>query len=238
MRRPHASDPEKGSVSGPFGRNLGAGSRFRRRLMADSPISHRSDREARSHERAERRRPAGGRPRAVPTGAGEAAPLRRAGAVPAAGRRLRGVRPRPVGRARLHPGPRRRGAAGGDRGRRVRRDADRRQPHPAGHPRLPDRREGRRLRRHLVLEPLPRVHVRRRVVHLHAAARRDRVHAHHEVRRRRRRSSSTASGSAVGSTSTRTRCSRPRSPPPNGTTTRRGGRSPRPGTIDSGPASS
>ena len=36
-------------------------------------------------------------------------------------------------------------------------------PARAGHHRLPHRRQGRRLRRHLVLEPLPRLHVRRRV---------------------------------------------------------------------------
>ena len=56
----------------------------------------------------------------------------------------------------------------------------------AGHRRRPHHREGRRLRRHLVLEPLPGRAVRHRVVRLHAAARRDRPHADGEVRARAR----------------------------------------------------
>jgi hypothetical protein len=79
-------------------------------------------------------------------------------------------------------------------------------------------REGRRLRRHLVLEPLPRRGVRRRVVHLPAAARRGRLHAEGEVLAGAPRSSSTAARSAATSTSTATPASRPRSPSCVGTT--------------------
>ena len=52
---------------------------------------------------------------------------------------------------------------GRHRRRRVRRHAHRHRPARAGHHRLPHRRQGRRLRRHLVLEPLPGLHVRRGV---------------------------------------------------------------------------
>ena len=45
----------------------------------------------------------------------------------------------------------------------------------------PHHREGRRLRRHVVLEPVPRRAVRHRVVHLPAAARGDRLRAEGEV---------------------------------------------------------
>ena len=50
----------------------------------------------------------------------------------------------------------------------------------------PHHREGRRLRRHLVLEPLPRRDVRRRVLHLPAAARGDRLRPDGEVLARAR----------------------------------------------------
>ena len=53
----------------------------------------------------------------------------------------------------------------------------------AGIERHPARREGRRLRRHVVLEPLPGRDVRRRVVHLPAAARGDRLRPEGEVPR-------------------------------------------------------
>ena len=56
----------------------------------------------------------------------------------------------------------------------------------AGRRRRPHRREGRRLRRHLVLEPLSGRPVRHGVVRLHAVARRDRAHADREVRPRPR----------------------------------------------------
>ena len=51
----------------------------------------------------------------------------------------------------------------------------------AGIDRRPHRREGRRLRRHVVLEPLPGRAVRHRVVHLPAAARGARLHPQGEV---------------------------------------------------------
>jgi choline dehydrogenase len=50
----------------------------------------------------------------------------------------------------------------------------------------PHHREGRRLRRHLVLEPLSRRGLRRRKLHLPAAARRDRLHAHGKYARAHR----------------------------------------------------
>ncbi len=90
----------------------------------------------------------------------------------------------------------------------------------AGRRRRAHHREGRRLRRHLVLEPLPGRAVRHRGVRLHAAARRDRPHADGEVRARRPRSSSTAGASASSSACTTTRCSTPRSPTSSGTTSR------------------
>ena len=57
-------------------------------------------------------------------------------------------------------------------------------PRQGGRHQLPDARQGRRLRRHLVLEPLPGLHVRRRGVHLPPAARGGRLHADQEVRPR------------------------------------------------------
>ena len=90
----------------------------------------------------------------------------------------------------------------------------------------PHHREGRRLRRHLVLEPLPRRGLRRRVLHLPAAARRDRLHAEGEVLRARRRSSSTAAriGRALRPLRA-TPASRPRSPSCAGTSEQRAGSS-------------
>ncbi len=61
--------------------------------------------------------------------------------------------------------PDRRGDRRRDRRRRLGRHDDGRLPAQAGRHDLPHHRQGRRLRRHLVLEPLPRLHVRRRVVH-------------------------------------------------------------------------
>jgi hypothetical protein len=78
-----------------------------------------------------------------------------------------------------------------------------RRPAARGRHRGPARhREGRRLRRHLVLEPLPGRGVRRRVVHLPAAARGGRLHAEAASTRPRRRSSSTAATIARTSAST------------------------------------
>ena len=90
---------------------------------------------------------------------------------------VRPLRRRSVRRARLHArAADRRGRGGGHR-RRLRRAAGRRAPARGRHRRHPHHREGRRLRRHLVLEPLPGRAVRRRVVHLPAAARRARLRA-------------------------------------------------------------
>ena len=69
----------------------------------------------------------------------------------------------------------------GHRRRWLRRAARRRPPAPGRRRRHPDHREGRRLRRHLVLEPLPGRDVRRRVVHLPAAARGARLRPEGEV---------------------------------------------------------
>ena len=68
--------------------------------------------------------------------------------------------------------------------RRLRRAGDRCAPGRGRHPRCAHRREGRRLRRHLVLEPLPRRAVRHGVDGVHAAARGNRAHAVGEVRAR------------------------------------------------------
>ena len=70
--------------------------------------------------------------------------------------------------------------------RRLRRARHRRAAEGGRHRRRPHHREGRRLRRHLVLEPLPGRAVRHRVDDLPAAARRDRPHADGEVRARAR----------------------------------------------------
>ena len=83
-------------------------------------------------------------------------------------------RARTAGRPR-HGRPHRRG---------LRRPRDRGPPRGGRRRRRPHRREGRRLRRHLVLEPLPGCPVRHRVLRVHAVARRDRAHAHREVRPR------------------------------------------------------
>ena len=68
--------------------------------------------------------------------------------------------------------------------RRVRRPGHRRPAQGGRRRRRPHHREGRRLRGHLVLEPLPRRPVRHGVVRVHAAARGDRAHADREVRPR------------------------------------------------------
>ena len=86
----------------------------------------------------------------------------------------------PAGRARSQARPR-------DvrlRRRRLRRAGDRRQAQGGRRRGRPDRGEGRRLRRHLVLEPLPRRAVRHLRDDLHAAARGNRAYADGEVRTR------------------------------------------------------
>jgi hypothetical protein len=155
-------------------------------------------------------------------------------------------RPRPVGRARLHPRPVTEEVDVVIVGRRVRRHAHRHQPASRpGHHRLPHRRQGRRLRRHLVLEPLPGLHVRRRVATSTSRCSRRRATCPPRSTPARPRSSSTASASAATSTSTPTRCSRPRSTPPTWdddahrwrvTTT--GATAPRPGSSSPPAASS
>ena len=70
----------------------------------------------------------------------------------------------------------------------------------------PHHREGRRLRRHLVLEPLSGRGLRHRELHLPAAAGRDRLHAGGEVRPRAGDPAPTAARSASTSTSTRDAC--------------------------------
>ena len=105
--------------------------------------------------------------------------------------RLPPLHRRSLRRARLHPrAADRRGRRAGHR-RRLRRP-DGGGPPARGRRRAhPHRREGRRLRRHLVLEPLSRRPVRHRELHLPAAARRDRLHPQGEVQLRARRSAST-----------------------------------------------
>ena len=107
--------------------------------------------------------------------------------------RLQPLHRRPLRRAGLHP------RAADRRGRRRWSSAaasaacwPRARLREAGVERHPHHREGRRLRRHLVLEPLSRRAVRHRELHLPAAARRDRLHPEGEVLASRRRSSSTA----------------------------------------------
>ena len=81
----------------------------------------------------------------------------------------------------------------------------------------PHRRARRRRRRHLVLEPLPGCRLRRRRLRLPAAARRDELRAEPATTPRGRRSSPTARRSPSATTCTISPCSRPRSPPPCGT---------------------
>ena len=65
--------------------------------------------------------------------------------------------------------------------RRLRRPARRRAAARGRRRGHPHHREGRRLRRHLVLEPLSRRGLRHRELHLPAAARRDRLHPGREI---------------------------------------------------------
>ncbi len=84
----------------------------------------------------------------------------------------------------------------------------------------------RRLRRHLVLEPLSRRRVRHRGLHLSAAARRNGLHPDRESTRRRRKFSRTAGASQSTTTCIATCCSRRRSPNCVGTKRRRAGSCP------------
>ena len=85
----------------------------------------------------------------------------------------------------------------------------------------PHHREGRRLRRHLVLEPLSGRAVRHRELHLPAAAGGDRLHPEGEVQLRQRDPRALRSASASTSTSTDWPASRPRSARCAGTKTER-----------------
>ena len=105
------------------------------------------------------------------------------------------------------------------------RDEHRGVPRQGGRHQLPDARQGRRLRRHLVLEPLPGLHVRRRGVHLPPAARGGRLHADQEVRPRAGDLRVRPAARAHTSTCTPTPCSTPRRPRWSGTTTPSAGRS-------------
>ena len=106
------------------------------------------------------------------------------GAVRRAHREVRALRARSVRRAGVRArSALRRGRRRADR-RRLRRTARGRAAARAGRRERPPDREGRRCRRHLVLEPLPRARVRHRVVRLPAAARRARLHAGREVQPR------------------------------------------------------
>ena len=97
---------------------------------------------------------------------------------------------RSLPRRPVHAGHRARAVARPRHGRvhrrRVRGPRHGRPPEGSRDRRRAHHREGRRLRRHLVLEPLSGRAVRHRVVRLHAAARRDRAHADREVRARAR----------------------------------------------------
>ena len=122
------------------------------------------------------RRPA----RQVPGRARQAPAPRRQRAVRRGHRPVRPLPRRPVRRAdRARPAVRR--GRRRRRRRRLRRAARRRPPEGGRDHRRPHHREGRRLRRHVVLEPLPGRAVRRRVVHLPPAAGGDRLRPEGEV---------------------------------------------------------
>ena len=122
----------------------------------------------------------------VPAGARQAAARRGIEAVSGAEGRVRGLL---RGRS-AHAGDAPRPDLGGHRRRRPRRwfrgPAGRGPPQEGRRRGCPHHRNGRRLRRRLVLEPLPGHPVRQRRLLLHPAARRTRLHADEEVRRRRR----------------------------------------------------
>ena len=119
--------------------------------------------------------------------------------------RVRPLRRGPVRRADRARAADRRGRRRRHR-RRLRRAARRRPAARGRRRRHPHHREGRRLRRHLVLEPLPGRDVRRRVVHLPAAARGDRLRPEGEVLPRARDPRAQPRRSGSTTTSTTTRC--------------------------------
>ena len=117
-------------------------------------------------------RPRGAAP-AVPRRARQAPPRRRQRAVPRADRPVRPLPRRPVRRAGRARAAVRRGHGGAHR-RRLRRPRHRGPAEAGRRRRRPHHRGRRRRRRRLVLEPLPRGHVRHRGDDLPAAARGDR----------------------------------------------------------------
>ena len=131
-------------------------------------------------------------------------------AVPGTEGRVRGVR---RGRS-VHAGDAshadRRGRRGGGTRRRHRRTARRRVPQKGRRRRRARHRDGRRLRRCLVLEPVPRNPVRQRCILLHPDARRARLSCRRRSTPTAPRSSSTAATSANTSGCTTARSSPPR----------------------------
>ena len=121
--------------------------------------------------------------------------------------------------------------------RRLRRARHRRAAEGGRHRRRPHHREGRRLRRHLVLEPLPGRAVRHGVDSSTCRCSKRPATCRPRSTRTRRRSSSTASASASSTASTTTRCSTPRSTTSSGTRHNRAGSS-APTAATSSPRSS
>ena len=140
----------------------------------------------------------------------------------------------PVRRARAEDRPRDRRL----HRRRLRRPRHRRPAEGGRRRRRPHHREGRRLRRHLVLEPLPRRPVRHGAASCTCRCSRRPGTCRPRSTRTRPRSSSTASASGSSSASTTTRCSTPRSPTSSGTTTRPAGSSAPTAATSSPPSSS
>ena len=119
--------------------------------------------------------------RQVSRGARQAHPRRRQRTIRRSEGRLQPLRRRSLRRSRLHPRAAERRGRRRDHRRRLRRAAGGCASARGGREGHPHDRERRRLRRHLVLEPLSRRAVRYRVVHLSAAARGDRLHPEGEV---------------------------------------------------------
>ena len=146
--------------------------------------------------------------REVPAGAREAAPARRQRAVPAGRGRAGPLSRRPLRRRRLHPRADPRRDRRRDRGGRLQRAAGGCAAASGGRRAHPDPGDRRRLRRHLVLEPLPGRAVRHRVVHLPPLLE-ELGYIPKEKYSYGTRSTRTARPSAGTSTSTRARSSRP-----------------------------